>query len=140
MTLPETLTTQSGPSALSWVDAGAPARTDRRVPPDLTVVVTGSDGSDLENLIATLSPRCRRLGAELLVVSSVASSLIGNLARRHQHARFISASANATTAQLRAIGAREAAGDVIVFADERDANFDSWIDSLRAFVRAGPVD
>jgi hypothetical protein len=140
MTLPETLTTPPGLSA-SWGDVSHMARGEFRAPPDLTVVVASrSDCSDLESYVIALSSRCRRLGAELLVVCSIATSTLAVLARRHQHVRFVSASTDATTAQLRAIGAREATGDVIVFANERDSNIDSWMESLRLFVCTGPVD
>ena len=100
------------------------------------VLLSTGDRHLLEASLATLSPRCRALGAEVVIVAAEPLSARDALSV-HPEARFIRAPRGSSQAQLRDLGMAAASGDIVSLREDVAVGDGRWID---AFLRAVGVD
>jgi len=98
----------------------------------VAVVVT-SNGSrtQLDACLASLLPQCVRSDVRLVIVRADSTEALEHLRRAVPAARVISAPASASVRELRRIGMREAAGDIVGMTDDVQPRDDTWVASLQ---------
>lgn len=121
------------------VDGHRSARAPRRGSTPLVSVVVASNGDSqrLASCLRTIVDECARTRAEVVVARAAMGSDIDTFVRSYPTVGFVEGPATASIAQLRAIGMREAAGDIVVFVEDVTA-FDA--ERLAACVRESQHD
>ena len=107
-----------------------PARHGVSKAPRLSVVVTSSgDRVALAAALDSILPQCRRLGAELVVVSTQWRGQLEALRHSFFGARFVAAPTESGAAQQRALGLAECDGDIVVFTTDGAPVDEHWLAS-----------
>jgi hypothetical protein len=126
------MTSPSPGRRFSSVEGHRAARAPRRgsLPLVSVVVASNHDWQVLQRCLAGVVDHCARVRAEVVVARAAVGSDIDTLARMYPTVGFVEAPATASMSQLRAIGMREATGDVVVFVEDI-AEFDpGWLDTF----------
>jgi glycosyltransferase involved in cell wall biosynthesis len=107
--------------------------------PHLSVIVT-STGSTfaLEACLRSLHEQSERTRAEVVVVRAGELTDLEDIARAHPNARLIEAPSEMTARELRAVGMREATGDVFIFLDDASAPAARWLEEVSLGVDSLP--
>jgi hypothetical protein len=104
--------------------------------PLVSVVVAGTgDWQLVHQRVASIIDECVRLRVEIVLARPAASPDADLLARTFPAATIVEGTPDASPAELRAIGMREAAGDVVVFLSDTDTPDSAWLAGLTG--RAG---
>src|SRR6476620_10971664 len=87
--------------------------------PTVSVVVASNrDKTLLQACLGSLLGQCQRLNAELLVARAGTASDVAALGKTYPSVRFVTAPADASIPQLRAMGMAQAAGDVVALTED----------------------
>ena len=121
----------------------SPSRLDNELAPSLrrgpkrgsaptvsVVVASNRDKALLQACLGSLLGQCQRLNAELLVARAGASSDVAALAKTYPSVRFVTAPADSSIPQLRAIGMGQAAGDVVALTEDHCIADENWVEAL----------
>jgi glycosyltransferase involved in cell wall biosynthesis len=99
--------------------------------PHLSVVVaSASEGFALEACLRSLQEQCERTRAEVIVARSGSLHDIDAVVRAFPSARFVEAHSGLSVPELRAIGMREATGDVVILMEDDDAPGSRWLEEV----------
>ena len=92
------------------------------------VLLSTGDTHVLRGSILALAPRCKALGAELIVVGADAE--IARDARFHQFSdlRFVRASEPSTLPAMRDVGMAQASGDIVALREDVAVGDGSWLE------------
>lgn len=94
------------------------------------VVASNRDKALLKACLGSLLGQCQRLNAELLVARAGTSTEVASLAKTYPSVRFVTASADASIPQLRAIGMAQASGDVVALTEDHCIADENWVEAL----------
>ncbi len=121
------------------VEGHRSARAPRRGSTPLVSVVVASNGDSqrLASCLPTIVDECARTRTEVVVARAAMGSDIDTFVRSYPTVGFVEGPATASIAQLRAIGMREAVGDIVVFVEDV-TEFDA--ERLAACVRESQHD
>lgn len=121
------------------VEGHRSARAPRRGSTPLVSVVVASNGDSqrLASCLPTIVDECARARAEVVVARAAVGPDIDAFVRSYPTVGFVEGPSSASIAQLRAIGMREASGDIVVFVEDV-AEFDA--ERLAACVRQSQHD
>ena len=112
------------------------SETDARV----SLVLALRDGwAAADAQIATLWPDCRRAGAELVVVTTLAASQVAAARARYSGVNFVAAAADTGLDTLRALGMDAAGGDIVALVDPRNPHWERLTRRLLGTARAGAL-
>lgn len=108
------------------------ARAPRRgsVPLVSVVVASNGDWRLLQRCLASLVEPCLRLRAEVVVARAGVGPEIDTLARMYPTVGFVEGEPAASIAQLRALGMREATGDIVVLTEDDVTPDVQWLDTF----------
>ena len=81
----------------------------------------------MDRYLSAIVPQCVSAGAELVVVRGGAMPPAAIARKSASNVKFVPAPPTATVAEMRALGARAAAGDVVLFVDEEAAAADQTL-------------
>jgi len=100
--------------------------------PDVAVVLT-SNGSrtQLDACLASLIPQCQRSDVRLVIVRADSTDAVEHLRSAVPAANVIAAPASASVRELRRIGMRDAAGDIVGMIDDTRPRGEAWVASLQ---------
>jgi len=92
------------------------------------VLLSTGDPHVLQGSISALAPRCKALGAELIIVGADAE--IACDARLHQFSdlRFVRAPESSTLARMRDVGMAQASGDIVALREDVAVGDGSWLE------------
>ena len=97
----------------------------------MSVVIAGNgDWQLVYNRVATIVDECVRLRVEIILARPAASPDADMLARTFPAATIVEAPPDASIGQLRAVGMREVAGDIVVFLNDSDTLDTAWLAAL----------
>ena len=100
--------------------------------PKLSVVIISTgDSAALAKALSRLTPRCRELDAELLIVRASEDVMPATGTQSLTRVRFISAPVDAAPSELRVLGMREASGDIVSIHDDHDLSDIRWLSVFR---------
>lgn len=86
--------------------------------PAISLVIAISDAQKVcEAGLAAIVPECGRLNVEVVLACTATRRSLDALHRRHPAVRFSATEAPATLADLRAMGMRDAVGEIVVLLD-----------------------
>jgi GT2 family glycosyltransferase len=94
------------------------------------VVASNRDKALLQACLGSLLGQCQRLNAELLVARAGAPPDVAAIAKVYPSVRFVTAPAEASIPQLRAIGMAQASGDVVALTEDHCIADENWVESL----------
>jgi len=122
----------SSPSRLDNEIASAVRRGPRRgnAPTVSVVVASNRDKALLHACLGSLLAQCQRLNAELLVARAGTPADVATLAKTYASVRFVTAAADASIPQLRAIGMAQASGDVVALTEDHCIADANWVEAL----------
>ena len=99
--------------------------------PTVSVVVASNrDKTLLQACLGSLLGQCQRLNAELLVARAGTASDVAALGKTYPSVRFVTAPADASIPQLRAMGMAQAAGDVVALTEDHCIADANWVEAL----------
>ena len=99
--------------------------------PLVSVVIAGiGDWQLVHNRVASIIDECVRLRVEIILARPAASPDADMLARTFPAATVVEAAPDASLGELRAVGMREVAGDVVVFLNDSDTLDSAWLAAL----------
>ena len=102
--------------------------------PSVSVVLaTQQRRSELDEALPPLAVLCAQIGAELVVIGADVNPPFGRPVSRH--ARYMSASADASVTHMRELAMSQCNGDIVVLLDDTAASCRSWTDRVRACTR-----
>ena len=98
--------------------------------PEISVVLV-SDGcwQTMERSLTRVAPRCRKMFAEVIAISSGDEMAPAGLQAAHPEVRFCSAPVGSTESQLRSIAMLEATGDIVALRRAADCLDALWLDA-----------
>lgn len=97
------------------------------------IVISDGDGRSLELCLASLSPRSRPAGVEIVVVRSCSSARESTqLQDTYPTVQFVFAKPRTPVSELRARGMAAAEGDIVVFVDDQKPLPRDWLARLAA--------
>ncbi len=92
----------------------------RRTGPAVSLVLAIEEmRSSIESGLTGLAPECQRHGVEIVVACNGQRRPVDALRRRFPGVRFTNPDPTLTLADLRAVGMREATGEIVVLLDDR---------------------
>ena len=99
--------------------------------PTVSVVVASNrDKALLHACLGSLLGQCQRLKAELLVARAGNAADVSALGKTYPSVRFITAPADASIPQLRALGMAQASGDVVALTEDHCIADENWVETL----------
>ena len=99
--------------------------------PTVSVVVASNrDKTLLHACLGSLLGQCQRLNAELLVARAGSAPDVAALAKTYPGVRFVTAPAEASIPQLRAVGMAQASGDVVALTEDHCVADANWVEAL----------
>ena len=99
--------------------------------PTVSVVVASNrDKTLLQACLGSLLGQCQRLNAELLVARAGTPADVAAIAKTYPSVRFVTAAADASIPQLRAIGMAQASGDVVALTEDHCIADANWVEAL----------
>jgi GT2 family glycosyltransferase len=94
------------------------------------VIASNRDKALLQACLGSLLGQCQRMSAELLVARAATASDVAGLAKTYPSVRFVTAPADASIPQLRAIGMAQASGDVVALTEDHCIADENWVEAL----------
>ena len=106
-----------------------PARTAVR--PTVSVILTSAVGRPpIDGCLAALATKAGNEEIDVLVVRAGSGRQLPALRKVHSGVRIVTADPAASASELRAIGFREAPGDIVIFIED-EASIDAVMDRIR---------
>ena len=94
------------------------------------VVASNRDKALLQACLGSLLGQCQRLNAELLVARAGVPADVAAIAKTYPSVRFVTAPADASIPQLRAMGMAQASGDVVALTEDHCIADANWVEAL----------
>lgn len=122
----------SSPSRLDDHVSPSARRGPRRgsVPSISVVVASNRDKALLHACLGSLLGQCQHVGAELLVARAGSAADVAALGKTYPAVRFVTAPADASIPQLRALGMAQASGDVVALTEDHCIAQANWLEAL----------
>ena len=103
------------------------------------VIISTGDANALARALTRLTPRCRELDAELLIIRASDEAMPTTGTQSLTRVRFIAAPVDAAPSELRVLGMREASGDIVTIHDDHDLGDIRWLSAFRRQPVEAPV-
>lgn len=126
----------------------SPGRLDKEMAPSIrrgarrgsaptvsVVIASNRDRALLQACLGSLLGQCQRLSAELLVARAGTGSEVSTIAKSYPGVKFVTAPADASIPQLRAIGMAQAQGDVVALTEDHCIADENWVEALMQTAR-----
>lgn len=98
--------------------------------PSVSIVATMTTTRSGRSMLGDLAVRSAHVGAELVIVCGSEADVTAAYGTMGRHVSIVQASSARETAELRAIGARAATGDIVYMVDDRRAADGEYVDHL----------
>jgi hypothetical protein len=122
----------------STIRLSRPPRRGGRAKLSVVIISTG-DANALAKALTRLTPRCRELDAELLIIRASDEAVQPTGTQSLTRVRFISAPVDAAPSELRVLGMREASGDIVTIHDDHDLSDIRWLSAFRRQLVEAPT-